>query len=313
MLWQEENRVSTIYDVLMVQKDNTSGDSIHFFDGGYGLSGKQKIFRPDLLVVILVKSGSIHIRYNMCDYNMEEGNLFFGFHDMLYEVIDMSDTFTFSAMTFSLNYAEQAGLIGLLLHKNRLSDGNGAVVELTPDKAGYFQDMMISLQMKARRPRQTPLYEESLAHGFLSFIYDLFPFIFLENNEMAGRKRSKELTEMFLTLVSNKYKDEKTVKYYASVLGISARHLSKVVKDSTGKIPHTLIAERTIHEAKILLTEIDATVAVVSDRLRFANQSLFGRFFKRYTGIAPKEYRRKNINKNSWNKYSQEMMIQSSL
>lgn len=311
MYWQEENHFATIYDVLMVKKENASPDSIHFFDGGYGLAGGQKTFRPDLLVVILVKSGNIHLRYNMCDYKMEEGNLFFGFHDMLYEVINMSDAFTFSAMIFSLDYAEKAGLVGLLLHKNRLSGGNGAVVELTPDKARYFQDMMFSLQMKARRPRQTPLYEESLAHGFLSFIYDLFPFIFLEKNEVAGRKRSKELTEMFLTLVSNKYKDEKTVKYYASVLGISARHLSKVVKDSTGKIPHTLIAERTIHEAKILLTEMDATVAIVSDQLRFANQSLFGRFFKRYTGIGPKEYRRKNVNNNSWHKFPQEMMIQS--
>ncbi len=313
MNWQEENHFSTIHDVLMVKKENLSRDSIHFFDGGYDFSSEQKVFRPDLLVVILVRSGSIHMRYNMCDYNMEEGNLFFGFHDMLYEVITISDSFTFSAMTFTLDYAEKAGLVGLLLHKNRLSGGKGAAVAFTPDKARYFHDMMVSLQMKARRSQQTPLYEESLAHGFLSFIYDLFPFIFLEKNELAGRKRSKELTEMFLTLVSNKYKDEKTVKYYASVLGISARHLSKVVKDSTGKIPHTLIAERTIHEAKILLTEIDATVAVVSDQLGFANQSLFGRFFKRYTGIAPKEYRRKNVNNNSWKKFPQEMMMQSSL
>ncbi|MFD2919852.1 helix-turn-helix domain-containing protein [Terrimonas rubra] len=310
MYWQDENNFSTIHDVLMVQKENTSRDGINFFEGGYGFVCKQNTFRPDTLIILLVKSGSIQLRYNMCDYIIKEGNLFFGFHDMLYEVVTMSDSFSFSAMTFSLSYAEQAGLVGLQLHKNRLSVEKRVVIELTPEKAMYFTDMLASLQRKARRPRQTPLYEESLAHGFLSFIYDLSPYIFLEKNEVISRKRSKELTEMFLTLVANKYRDEKTVKYYASVLGISARHLSKVVKDSTGKIPHTLIAERTIHEAKILLTEMDATVAVVSDQLRFANQSLFGRFFKRYTGVAPKEYRRQNINYSPWHKHAQKIMIQ---
>jgi AraC family transcriptional activator of pobA len=296
MIAKTDNDLVSIEDVLMVKKRETAQDFIQFFSGGNNMLYNRHVFRPDTLVFILVKEGTIHLRYNMTDYILKQDCIFFGFDEMPYEVLSTDNLFSFSAMTFTLSYAEYAGLVNLPLYKARLTTGLRPSQQLTPEKSAYIDTMLMGLQMKALRSKETPLYKESLAHGFLSFIYDLSPFVFSWHEGPQRQQRSKELTNKFLEMLDDKYREEKTVKYYARNLGITARHLARVVKESTGKFPHELITQRTIQEAKILLTEVDATISIVADQLQFADQSLFGRFFKRYTGIAPTQYRRKYLN-----------------
>ena len=46
-------------------------------------------------------------------------------------------------------------------------------------------------------------------------------------------------------------------------------------------------------ELILLLTENrNYTAQEIADRLNFANQSFFGKYFKHHTGMSPKEYRR---------------------
>lgn len=294
MISNTDNHPVIIEDVFMAKQRETSNGSIHFFTGGSSTECQRHIFRPDTLVFILVKEGAVHLRYNMMDYMLQRDCIFFGFNEMPYEVLSTDSSFSFPAMAFTLSYAECAGLVNLPLYKARLAAGSKLSQQLIPEKAAYIGNMLTALQMKALRPKETPLYAESLAHGFLSFIYDISPYIFPSQEGPQRQQRSKELAGQFLELLADKYREEKTVKYYARYLGISARHLTRVVKDTTGKFPHELIAQRTIQEAKILLTEVDARISSVADQLQFADQSLFGRFFKRYTGISPTQYRRQH-------------------
>ena len=41
---------------------------------------------------------------------------------------------------------------------------------------------------------------------------------------------------------------------------------------------------------KALLKSTNMTIQQISDELNFANQSFFGKYFKRLTGVSPKEY-----------------------
>ncbi|MEA4905391.1 MAG: AraC family transcriptional regulator, partial [Petrimonas sp.] len=46
-----------------------------------------------------------------------------------------------------------------------------------------------------------------------------------------------------------------------------------------------------IMSAKILLKSSDSTIMQISEELNFPNPSYFGRYFKKATGMTPKEYR----------------------
>jgi AraC family transcriptional activator of pobA len=291
---QTEPTTLSILDVLGEKNLGLHTPGIGLYSGpnsGLPVNGHH-IFRPDMLVILLVANGSMDIRYNMTDYTLEKNMIFFGFYQMQYEILATRPDLAFSSLTCSRQYAEQTGLIGSHLRMSRVSAETEKVVsQLTDEQAHYFNNLLQGLQVKMSYMHQTPLYTESLRYGLLSFMYDLFPFIFSGKGPLR-LQRSEELTEKFLTLVEEKYIEEKTVMFYAAALTISPRHLSRVVKDSTGKLPHELIAERVIQEAKLQLTSFNARVSVVADFLKFGDQSLFGRFFKRYTGVSPNEYRR---------------------
>ncbi|MCI1640466.1 MAG: helix-turn-helix domain-containing protein, partial [Bacteroidales bacterium] len=61
----------------------------------------------------------------------------------------------------------------------------------------------------------------------------------------------------------------------------------------TGKTAMKWIEEYTILNAKTLLRTTNLTVGQVSDELNFSSQSDFGKYFKRFTGISPKEFQLK--------------------
>ena len=50
-----------------------------------------------------------------------------------------------------------------------------------------------------------------------------------------------------------------------------------------------------ITEAKYLLDNTDLSIKEIATKLNFPTQSFFGKYFKQYVGISPKEYRNKLI------------------
>lgn len=73
---------------------------------------------------------------------------------------------------------------------------------------------------------------------------------------------------------------------------LTPKHLSGVVKEVSGKTVGEWIDELVILEAKALLNSSSMNIQEIADRLNFANQSFFGKYFKHYTGMSPKEYRK---------------------
>jgi len=84
------------------------------------------------------------------------------------------------------------------------------------------------------------------------------------------------------------------VNDYAKMQGIHENYLYNVVKEKTGKIISQWIAEKTIFVAKNLLEDRSFSIKQVSYRLGFSYVSYFTIFFKKHTGLTPKEFRTVN-------------------
>ena len=79
--------------------------------------------------------------------------------------------------------------------------------------------------------------------------------------------------------------------YFANRLGIAPKHVSMVVKKVSGRTASDWIDEYVVLEAKQMLRTTTLTVQEVSRELNFANQSFFGKYFKKHVGMSPSEYR----------------------
>lgn len=110
---------------------------------------------------------------------------------------------------------------------------------------------------------------------------------------MHASTRKEEIFSQFLQLLERDFKRERSIQYYATQLCLSSKYLSAVVREVSGKHGSQWIDEYVVFEAKALLKQGTLSVKQVSDWLNFPSQSMFGRFFKKVTGVPPKRYKSK--------------------
>jgi AraC family transcriptional activator of pobA len=110
---------------------------------------------------------------------------------------------------------------------------------------------------------------------------------------------SERISALFIELLERQFPVEsshqrltlRTAKDYADRLAVHVNHLNKVLKEIIGQTTTTLISNRIIQEAKILLKQTDWTVSEISFTLGYDDIAHFSNFFKKHTGFTPLGFR----------------------
>lgn len=100
-----------------------------------------------------------------------------------------------------------------------------------------------------------------------------------------------KLLQQYRAKIEQGFRELHDVSGYASLLHVSAGHLSEVVKAHSGKPAIAHIQERLVLEARRLLFHTQQSVKEIGFDLGFGDASYFNRFFKRETGLTPAGYR----------------------
>ena len=97
----------------------------------------------------------------------------------------------------------------------------------------------------------------------------------------------KELSEL---LVQN-IQTETSVGFYADKLCISKQYLSLIVKEKLGVTIGTVLASMRVELAARMLRKPELSIQQVAEAMSFPDQSTFGKFFKKHSGLSPLKYR----------------------
>lgn len=103
------------------------------------------------------------------------------------------------------------------------------------------------------------------------------------------------LLKSFRRLIDTHYRTMRLPREYADLLYVTPNHLNALVQDLLGKTAGELIRDRILLEAKRLLVNAEMTVTEVAYELNFEDNSYFNRFFKKYTGLTPEEFRKQSL------------------
>ena len=77
----------------------------------------------------------------------------------------------------------------------------------------------------------------------------------------------------------------------AGRIGVNASYLSRIFREETGNtIIHT-IHEKKLRKAMEYLAHTDMKIYEIAELLGFENVTYFSHFFKKHTGLAPKDYK----------------------
>ena len=177
--------------------------------------------------------------------------------------------------------------------------------------SGVSQESVCQLPTELHKPIVT-LFEtmlspsestgENKADMFRLLLLQLF--ILIDSSCTGPARRSfplqkQTLLRTFRRLIDNHYRDVRLPKEYADLLYITPNHLNALCQDLLGKTAGELIRDRTLLEAKRLLTNAKMTATEIAYELNFKDNSYFNRFFKKNAGMTPDDFRRSLLqNKN---------------
>ena len=103
------------------------------------------------------------------------------------------------------------------------------------------------------------------------------------------------LLKNFQKLIEKNFSSLKLPKEYAQLLYITPNHLNAVCNDILGVSAGDVIRNRILLEAKRLLINLNLSVSEIAYRLNFNDNSYFTKFFKKYAGLTPEEFRKQTL------------------
>lgn len=102
--------------------------------------------------------------------------------------------------------------------------------------------------------------------------------------------KQEKLFNDFIRLLNKYAKREREVQFYADKLGITPKYLSTITIEYSRKNASKWIEDYVMTQIVSLMREKCYRISDIAEMLNFPTQSFFGRYFKRITGMSPRQY-----------------------
>lgn len=181
-------------------------------------------------------------------------------------------------------------------------------LEQFPFFSGVIDDPVINIQPIVLQQKIRGLFEDiitesenagpmdaDITRALLLQIFILLSRTNLKNVQSSLPNYNYTLLKNFQKLIEKNFATLKLPKDYAQLLYITPNHLNAVCNDMLGISAGEVIRNRVLLEAKRLLINLDQGVAEIAYSLNFADNSYFSKFFKKYAGITPEEFRKRTL------------------
>lgn len=162
-----------------------------------------------------------------------------------------------------------------------------------PDKKYLMYKIIYHYLMDFQNENISSGHKLKIVQSYINVLFYEACSIITESMTPVQMPHRSSITKRFLTEVENSFRKEKKLSYYAGRIGVTAKHLSDVISKETGYTASKWIEEYTLSEAKKMLRDGELSAQEISYELSFSTPSHFGAFFRKKTGMTPKEYSRK--------------------
>lgn len=274
----EDHRIGT--DLLLIDEEKIARE---------GKLLDCEIFKVDASMALLYDKGTVDFKLNMKSYHIEAPAVLIVLYDQICQPMSYSEDLKCRAIVMSKEFSNSmfANSSSLMPLKNLVSDN--PVID-TKDSENAF-GMLFDLLLNIAKSPLTEFKLEAAKHLTLSMFYGYSHQTYQYNETKLVNSRKKELYNLFLEKVEAYHKQEREVLFYADKLCVTPKYLSQILKEVSGHTGLEIIEEYTITTCKALLSSTTMSVQQISDEMNFPSQSVFGKYFKRLTGLSPKEYR----------------------
>ena len=249
-------------------------------------------FKVDMSMAIIYDKGEAMFKIDMHKYSVKAPAVIIIMSGQTCELLGYSKDLQGRAIAMSETFADSL-FVGIERgYARRLYSSmiNNPLINLDNDQ-NVFSEYYQLLRNIVQSP-DSDFKIDAVRHLTLAMFYGYSHMKHDMSIYVKGTNRQDNIYAAFLDAVGKYCNKEREVRFYAEKLCVTARHLSQVVKEVSGRTASDIIEDYAITEIKALLLSTNMTIQQISDYLNFPSQSVFGKYFKRITGKSPKEYRK---------------------
>ncbi|MCS3795110.1 helix-turn-helix domain-containing protein [Niastella sp. OAS944] len=250
-------------------------------------------FRSDFLSLIMIEAGEMILAINLEEIHGTAGSLLLINPDATKKIVSATPDSSISIVNFTLDFLANFGMLKMEVDlMEYFSLKYLPHWKLEPQDSVLVHKQIQELHNRSEDALTHPYGSKLLHHAFYIFLYEMAALSKKYAQPVSlGRSRKENLLINFTQLVKSQFKSQRNLESYARSLNVTAKHLSKTVKETSGKTAGEIIDDFVLLEARLLLDNPELSIQEIANELHFSDQSFFGKFFKRHTGVSPKQYR----------------------
>ncbi|MDB4923006.1 helix-turn-helix domain-containing protein [Mucilaginibacter sp.] len=272
--------------------DKLIGPDFFITDEKQLLSLSEYPYRSDGYIIGICTRGTAQVEVNLQVYEAKPDAMLLATPFHVLRIYQSSPDFLCRFIVFSKAFLTENNVNSHFLESfSYFKSASLPVIYPDHDDAKILLEIYVLLQQKL--DRQGHPYRMEIARSMLiTMLYEVGSIYEKQHIMVKGKlNRKQELNVLFQELVFHHYKEHRNVQYYANALFVSSKHLTETIKDVTGRTAGEWIDDAVILEAKVLLRNQETSIANIAFAIHFPDQSSFGKYFKKQTGLSPSDYR----------------------
>jgi len=257
-------------------------------------------FTGDFYMIAIKKIKSGHFFYGKTKYDFDNGSMAFVKPRQMIEISNIELTEKAFIIFFHEDFLLKYNLHSEIKKYSYFDYEINEALHLSPKEEELIWDLFYKIESEYHNNQDEYSKDIMVAHidSILKYAQRFYKRQFLNRTVFSGTIISKfsGILKSYFESGNLQTNGLPTVKYMASELAISARYLSDLLKQETGKTALDHIHIFLIDEAKNILMSTDNTVAETAYQLGFENPPYFSRLFKKEVGLTPIEYKDQFMN-----------------
>ena len=243
------------------------------------------------IILTLVLSGSARAMYDMRVITHHKNDLAIIMPGHIMHPIDCTDDFTYALFFISPKMFDDLRFHTFSHDYEKFN--YAPVCSLTDGQAAHLLAIVDQLIIIANHTDDEMPHRYQTLLAQLAVGYEFLNCYRREQDKQWTENHHTELFNRFCDLVVKHYKESREIKYYADLLNLTPKYLSKAIRSATnGLSPGDWIEQYVIAQAKRLIeSHATPTLQETAYLLGFSEPTSFYRFFKRVTGMTAKQYR----------------------
>lgn len=261
---------------------------VYHFEGDYPDRSELLIpHRKDHYLIVLLRNGGRRQWIDMNAFELQDNTVYFTNPQQVILKEELKQLWS-TGVAFTKEFLSLHGNEALLKLPLIVNPYNGYELVLSETDIIFIEELLEKITAEYRQRGE---WQQRMLSAYLTVLLTYLSRLYTE--QYTGNELSTEqlLLKRFQAKIDEFHQQYHEVNDYASMLNISAGHLSDVVKGQSGKPAIKHIHDRLVMEARRLLFHTDQPLKDICFQLGFSDTSYFNRFFKRETGLTPATYR----------------------